>query len=257
MWNRLKSVTLWQLVRDCGTAAELTRVREYIDCRCGVSEQTADHPDQRPTFGRFPGLAAKPWHEPERFPWIAGLTDSVSAIRREMASLPGHPGLRPQHMTSRMQGSWNVFYLFALGRRASANCRRCPETVRVVSNIPGASTGGLVLFSSLSPGSHVAAHCGASNARLRCHLGLVIPEGCRIRVGDETRTWSDGGCIVFDDSFNHEVWHDGRETRWVLLIDFWHPDLTVPEQRALTRLNHLFSRERRLRRELLSRRVVP
>jgi aspartate beta-hydroxylase len=62
---------------------------------------------------------------------------------------------------------------------------------------------------------------------------------------------------VFDDSFNHEVWHDGRETRWVLLIDFWHPDLTVPEQRALTRLNHLFSRERRLRRELLSRRVVP
>lgn len=257
MWNRLKAATIRSLVRDCGTAAETARIREYIECRCGLREETLTHPDQRPTFGHFPGLTAKPWHDAADFPWVSGLNASFAAIRHEMESLPGHPGLRPQHKTSRMKGAWNVFFLYALGRRATANCLQCPETVRAVSHVPGATAGGLALFSSLSPGAHVAAHCGASNARLRCHLGLAIPEGCRIRVGNETRTWTEGESIVFDDSFEHEVWHDGNQTRWVLLIDFWHPDLTVPERRALARLNHIFAEERRLRRALLSRRATP
>lgn len=34
---------------------------------------------------------------------------------------------------------------------------------------------------------------------------------------------------MFDDSFEHEAWHDGEETRFILIIDFWHPDLTDQE----------------------------
>lgn len=37
----------------------------------------------------------------------------------------------------------------------------------------------------LVAGTHLSAHCGPSNFRLRCHLGLVVPPGVRIRVGDE------------------------------------------------------------------------
>jgi aspartate beta-hydroxylase len=40
---------------------------------------------------------------------------------------------------------------------------------------------------------------------LRCHLGLVVPPGVRIRVGDEVREWTAGECLIFDDSFEHEV----------------------------------------------------
>ena len=36
-------------------------------------------------------------------------------------------------------------------------------------------------------------------------MGLIIPEGCKIRAGDEVRQWEAGRCIVFDDSFEHEV----------------------------------------------------
>lgn len=81
------------------------------------------------------------------------------------------------------------------------------------------------------PGTKIRPHCGPTNCRLRAHLGLVVPPGPRIRVGNETRTWKQGKFIVFDDSFEHEVWHDGSKPRLVLMIDLWHPEITK-EQRA-------------------------
>ena len=36
--------------------------------------------------------------------------------------------------------------------------------------------------------------------------------------------------MVFDDSFEHEVWHDGRDPRVVLIMDFWHPDLPLEKR---------------------------
>lgn len=42
--------------------------------------------------------------------------------------------------------------------------------------------------------------------RLTVHLGLIVPTGCSIYVGDDTpHTWEEGKCIVFDDSFEHYV----------------------------------------------------
>jgi aspartyl/asparaginyl beta-hydroxylase (cupin superfamily) len=57
------------------------------------------------------------------------------------------------------------------------------------------------------------------------HLGVVVPPGPRMRVGDEEFGWEEGRCVVFDDSFEHEVWHDGDQPRVVLLMDVSHPDL--------------------------------
>ena len=48
------------------------------------------------------------------------------------------------------------------------------------------------------------------------------------------RTWREGEFIVFDDSFEHEVWHDGNSTRLVLIVDLWHPDLTEHEKKTLS-----------------------
>lgn len=46
---------------------------------------------------------------------------------------------------------------------------------------------------------------GPSNLKLRIHMGVVVPPGCRIRVADEWHTWREGECLVFDESFEHEV----------------------------------------------------
>ena len=45
-------------------------------------------------------------------------------------------------------------------------------------------------------------------------------------MGEEILKWSEGKIFVIDDSFEHEVWQTGNGLRLVLLIDFWHPDLT-------------------------------
>ena len=109
----------------------------------------------------------------------------------------------------------------------------------------------MVFFSCLAGGTHVTPHCGASNTRLRCHIGLKVPPGCSIRVGDEEREWNERKVIVFDDSFEHEVWNRSAETRWVLIVDFWHPELTPVERKALARLSYFRRKERSLRARTL------
>jgi aspartate beta-hydroxylase len=47
------------------------------------------------------------------------------------------------------------------------------------------------------------------------------------------RSWQEGEWLIFDDSFEHEVHHNGTNTRLVLIVDVWHPDLTVKEQNTL------------------------
>jgi aspartate beta-hydroxylase len=60
-----------------------------------------------------------------------------------------------------------------------------------------------------------------------------VPADCGIRVGGEARTWGDGCCIIFDDSFEHEVWNESAHERIVLIVDVWHPDLSDDEVKLL------------------------
>jgi hypothetical protein len=50
-----------------------------------------------------------------------------------------------------------------------------------------------------------------------------------MRVGDDIRFLEKDKCLIFDDSFNHEAWHDGEHTRINLILDFWHPELSDDE----------------------------
>jgi len=54
-----------------------------------------------------------------------------------------------------------------------------------------------------------------------------------MRVGSETLVQQAGKAYIFDDSFEHEAWHDGPETRIILIVDFWHPELTNDEVKFL------------------------
>jgi beta-hydroxylase len=87
------------------------------------------------------------------------------------------------------------------------------------------------MISILSPGKHILDHRGPYKGVLRYHLGLIVPqdaEACRIRVGEDVRHWQEGKSMIFDDTFNHEVWNDTDETRVVLFVDVLRP-LPFPE----------------------------
>ena len=93
------------------------------------------------------------------------------------------------------------------------------------------------MFSILSPRKHILDHRGPYKGVLRYHLGLIVPRGreaCRIRVGEDIRHWEEGKSMIFDDTFNHEVWNDTDETRVVLFVDVLRP-LPFPES-AINRL---------------------
>jgi len=91
-----------------------------------------------------------------------------------------------------------------------------------------------IKFSAIQPGTHVAPHTGPSNQRLRVHLSLVHTGGARIRVGTEWRSWEEEKVIILDSSWEHEVVHDGNDTRIILiqslLLDIWHPEVLPRDQ---------------------------
>ncbi len=68
------------------------------------------------------------------------------------------------------------------------------------------------------------------------HLPLVVPQPCAIRAGSETRTWTPGECLIFDDSYEHEAWNHSDETRMVLIFEAWNPLLTEVEREGLRKL---------------------
>jgi len=205
-----------------GEEAGLARFHRYADL---FAENDAD---ARKTF--YPGLTSRPWYDPAAFPLARLLEHDYAEIRRELLALDG-AGFHRESERIERTGAWDVFLLFERGRKNVENCARCPVTTRAIeTNNTVRTLAGLIYVSRMRPGTHIAAHCGPTNLRLRCHLGLQIPQGdCAIRVGDETRGWREGGCIVFDDYYEHEAWNHTTEDRIVLIVDLWHPDLSSTE----------------------------
>jgi ornithine lipid ester-linked acyl 2-hydroxylase len=164
------------------------------------------------------------YFDPKDFPFTTLLETHWSEIRQELDQLQAAQFM-PWAERFLYEGTWDVFGLYAFGRKLPENCQRCPQTTKLIEQIPHLTTAG---FSCLQPGTHILPHIGYTKAVLRCHLGLIVPPGCSIRVGAEISHWQEGKCLVFDDTIEHEVWHRGDTNRIVLLIDFRKPELTQP-----------------------------
>lgn len=246
-----QTAALWFLAaraRASGVVPEsYAKVEDYCTTLLRLQQPRYAHPLQRPRH-YIPGLGAKPWYDTAEFPWCAGLEKAYPVIKEEFAELSQDlfaPALTKQ------SGDWTLYYLYVSGRKVEENCEGCPETARVIDAIPRIAAEGLVYFSVLNPGTHIEAHCGEANSRLRCHLALSVPEGCRIRVAREERVWEEGRCLIFDDSFEHEVWVSTNGPRAVLIVDVWHPDLTPSEIWALRELARISPRARQFNRYVL------
>jgi Aspartyl/Asparaginyl beta-hydroxylase len=190
-------------------------------------------------------MRSAPWWDPAGFPIVAALEAHAEDIRTELEDFvlsgalrfhPQSPGGPGKALTT---GGWNIVELCSNGRVSARNAIHAPVTMSVLRSGPGVVTNqaGLAYFSVLPPHAHIKAHRGPTNKRLRIHLGLQVPPGCRMRVGHETRRWAGGRCLVFDDSWEHEVWNDSAAPRSILLLDIVHPDLPAasPAQRLPAR----------------------
>lgn len=198
-----------------------------------VESDVSPHPKQRPdTY--IPGMRDVPWHDVSGYDFVQRIEAAADDIVRELEALearstsfqpyrePGDNGEEPSEIHD--GGDWDISFLYFEGKRFNQNCSLAPTTAALFEGLPRRA--GLACFSRLAPRVHIQPHCAPSNAALRLHLGLVVPDRARMRVGDEVRSWKFGKCAIFDHSFEHEIWGDPDQERIVLIMDFFHPDLS-------------------------------
>jgi aspartate beta-hydroxylase len=194
------------------------------------------HPLQRPVEfdARLPPV---PVYEPAAFWFTSYLEERYAVIRDEVLRIvdPASEGFSPVEEPLVGRGRWDEVMFYEDGVRMEQPCARFPQTAAILSKIPEAvHSGGVIMLSWLHPGTHIVPHCGASNTRLRVHFAIRIPDGASMRVGDTRLTWEEGKCLVFDDSFEHEVWNRAATPRIVLLFDVVHPNLPAADVAAKT-----------------------
>lgn len=171
-----------------------------------------------------------PVYDVKHFPWISSVEADWGKVRAELDevmkfrdAMPSFQDIVKEVGKIQQDDQWKTFFLRGVGMDCAENARRCPETMKVVNQIPGCTT---AFFSILSPHKHIPHHRGPWAGVLRLHMGLLVPEPrhmCRIRIADQVHAWEEGKVIIFDDTFDHEVWNDTDGYRVVLFVDFERP----------------------------------
>jgi len=169
-------------------------------------------------------------YDNELFPWVANIERNWLDIRAELNrvllrrnELPNIQDITVDAKSITEDSGWKIFLLVAYGIKSEANIRLCPETWRIVQQIPGMRT---AMFSVFQSGKRLPPHRGPYNGVLRLHLGLLVPEhdaNLGIRIGSEVRDWSEGSVLIFDDAYEHEAWNETNKARVVLFVDFEKP----------------------------------
>ena len=230
--------------------SELERFRDYFDYAFRRRKPDFPDPSQRP-YRYFPGLRAQPIWDPDEFEFVGRLVEQRDTILGEFNRYRQHGHLNIHHKRLNTVGKWNVLYLHAAGKQNDDVLEAFPESIRATQAMPGMGVVGHAYFSVLDPGTHIPPHCGPSNTTLRVQLRLYVPEGCEMRVGDEVHNWDDGhDTLVFDDAFEHEVWVRSKTERSVLILDFWHPELTPAERWAVATIDGWTPDRRRYRSQV-------
>ena len=237
-------------VRARFRAEDLARFDECLAQLTGEKQATRADPRQRPSILYFPGIPASFWFNRDAFPWFDALELATPAIREELlAVMPrveqaervfdSDEAERRGLAGARGEPGWTGFYFYRHGERRSDNLGLCPRTTAILESLPLCRIrehAPEVMFSVLTPGTHILPHRGVTNTRVVCHLPLIVPDDCALVVGGETHVWREGEAVAFDDTYEHEAWNRGSRTRVVLIIDVWNPHLTAAERDAVATL---------------------
>ena len=167
----------------------------------------------------------------DEVPELSVLENNYAVILEELNALrdASHNGYWldtfPGYVDEKNKDKWQVFTFQFFGIKHPLNCSLCPKTYSILQKIPNLISAD---FSYLPANMHIKPHKGFTQMVLRAHLGLVIPDNCKLRVGNEIKTWQVGKMLIFDDSFEHEAWNDSNEDRFVLMLDIANPKWRYP-----------------------------
>ena len=232
--------------RGFGPDQRSARFQQSLDIMAGRKQVYY----QEPVGFYFPGLPQTQYFDTADFDWVPAIEGSTDEIRGELLALLTEelegfrPYIRsddnlPRNHPLLDKKDWSALFLCENGVRFDEAIARCPQTWAAVQSAPQSwieRSSPTIMFSLLRAGAHIPAHRGVNNTRLTCHLPLIVPPGCRFRVGNEVREWTEGKMLIFDDSIEHEAWNDGEEDRVVLIFDIDRPDMNAQERREVAAL---------------------
>ncbi|MGQ3099431.1 MAG: aspartyl/asparaginyl beta-hydroxylase domain-containing protein [Sphingopyxis solisilvae] len=203
---------------------------------------------QEPTGYYVPELPQVQFFDTGAFDWVPKVEAAAGAIRQEIADLlaGGIDGFRPymQAHTDQPRADvnalldnrdWSALFFCENGIMSDDIVARCPATWAAVQHapLPRIRNSPTVMFSLLRAGARIAPHTGTHNARLICHLPLIVPPDCGFRVGNQVRQWEEGKLLIFDDTIEHEAWNNSNQDRVVLIFDIWRPELSAREREEI------------------------
>lgn len=225
-----------------GSPRQLERFQHSLDVLTGRRDMALSRPLTLP-FARLPSI---PIFHREDFDWAPKVEAAFPDMLRELQSLLEEqaefvpyvqmPDDEPKGQFEPLNNNidWGAYYFWKSGKLIEEHAARCPKTVEALSEnapmciVPNRAP--VTFFSALKPGTHIAAHHGATNSRLTVHMPLIIPPDCALRVGGETHVWKPGELVMFDDTILHEAWNNSDRLRVVLIFDVWHPMLSELER---------------------------
>jgi len=233
------------LYKCYGTSA--TRIVQSLHFAASGKEYIRNHPAKglQKASSFIYGLKAEPFHDVHsgRFEWLEKLESAHEAIYEELERAVRNPDLerlgnsiwsRAAREEAVAYGpDWRTLVLQDRCVWEETNVNLFPKTTRLVREASSPSVE--VFFARQAPETGIKPHTDFTNFILTSHIGLDVPESeCWMQVGGGKYWWKNGEAVVADTSFIHSTDNFSKsKDRYVLIIRFWHPDLSMLERSAI------------------------
>lgn len=179
------------------------------------------------------------------FAWARVLRENFPMIRQALAPLmeADNGELKP-YFDEALQyppRNWKTIGFYFWGKKDHDNLERFPEIAALLSGIPGLVSAS---FNMLEPHSRILPHFGDTNAVYRVHLGIKVPAplpACGFTVKGESRSWEEGGLLVFLDANVHEAFNDSGQRRYILLLDIIRPEFESRKKQVCIKVLSMLS----------------
>ena len=191
-----------------------------------------------------PGLNPVAFWDTSSMAWARTLEESWEVVRDEFERVALQDAKRTKRVGNNVWAGaadsdsaqkygqdWKTLVLMDRTTWDPVNSKLFPRTAKLLADAEAPIVE--AFFAAMTPRSRINPHTDSCNFILTSHLGLRIPEGCSLTVGDETRTWTEGGVMLFDTSLYHDAANDSDDTRYILMLRTWHPELSDVERKAL------------------------
>jgi aspartate beta-hydroxylase len=209
--------------------AEVLRMGSFYDRAGDVARYIYDRRITGPAVfdpaATFPGAAkfAGAWRE---------IRDEALGVAANLRRVPRFHEIMPEQaeISDNDQRDWRVFILKAYGAKIADNIAQCPRLAALVDECPEVLSASL---SFMAPHKHIPPHRGPFRGILRFYLALAMPRAedgrpaAVLKIADREYRVADGECLLWDDTYVHEVWNASDELRTVLLLDVRRPGMPI------------------------------